>query len=354
MGMSQDVRATELNGSRQQEEILLLDDENDETNFKEALKGGPKLPETDPEVPQPTSKEDNNPDLPASKEGNTPELPLSSEEELEEEDDKREEKSDKETCKPDSIVPDDDSESESEDENAEGKKQGQNLNEQVSEVNNADGQSEDKEAEEKEDKNSNDEQEGDLEIVTDTGAAHTGKVDPNSEPKDFIGDEQSKPEEEVSSDEPSTDAAARQLNEAGLVPLKMRVSSKLQTPGNSVTILTPVNKEAEAVFPPSSSNLVKSPSFSDLKEIFEQDTDTSSKLQVSTRLAKSKLASPRKSPGKDDKHPETPNWIVTKAKGQLTVAEALMKTGKKTSAKKKAKQRSKLQPPKGRAVNFDG
>ena len=58
-------------------------------------------------------------------------------------------------------------------------------------MNNADGQSEDKEAEEKEDKNSNDEQEGDLEIVTDTGAAQTGKETPNSEPEDLIGDEHS-------------------------------------------------------------------------------------------------------------------------------------------------------------------
>ena len=97
-----------------------------------------------------------------------------------------------------------------------------------------------------------------------------------------------------------------------------------------------------------------SPSVNDLKEIFEPDTDTSAKPQVSTRLAKSKLSSPRKSPGKDEKYPETPNCIVTKAKGQLTVAEALMKTGKKASAKKKAKPKSKLQAPKARAVNFDG
>ena len=215
----------------------------------------------------------------------------------------------------------------------------------------------DREGEGKGDKDSNEkngEQERDLVILTGTEVAQTGKVAPNSEPEEFIGDEHTKTDEEVFTDEPLIGAAATQLDEAGLVTLKLRVPSELQTPGNTITILTPVNKDAEPVFPPSGSNLVKSPSFSDLKEIFEPDTDTSAKLQVSTRLAKSKLASPRKSPGKDEKHPETPNCIVTKAKGQLTVAEALMKTGKKTSAKKKAKPRSKLQPPKARAVNFDG
>ena len=126
--MSQDVRVTELNEARQLEEILLLDDENYETNFKEALKAEPKVPDIDPEVSQQTSKEDKNPDLPASKEGSIPELPLSNEEELEDEDDKKEEKSDKESCRPDSIVSGDDSESEADDENDQGKKPVQNLN----------------------------------------------------------------------------------------------------------------------------------------------------------------------------------------------------------------------------------
>ena len=55
MGMSQDVRVTELNEARHTEEIVLSDNEKEDTNFKEAIKGVPKQSGTDSEASQQTS-----------------------------------------------------------------------------------------------------------------------------------------------------------------------------------------------------------------------------------------------------------------------------------------------------------
>ena len=153
--MSQDVRVTELNEARQTEEILLSDDEKEDTNFKEAIKGVPKQSGTDSEASQQTSQEDNNPELLASKEGSIQNLPLSSEEDLVDEDDKKEEKSENKSCKSGSKVSGDDSDSESDGENAQGKNPGQNLHKQVRDVDNVDDQNEDREDEGKREKDSN-------------------------------------------------------------------------------------------------------------------------------------------------------------------------------------------------------
>ena len=77
-------------------------------------------------------------------------------------------------------------------------------------MDNAKDQREDREVEGKGDKDSNEkngEQERDLVILTGTEVAKTGKVAPNSEPEEFIGDEHTKTDEEVFTDEPLIGAA---------------------------------------------------------------------------------------------------------------------------------------------------
>ena len=77
-------------------------------------------------------------------------------------------------------------------------------------MDNADDQNEDREDEGKGDKDSNEnkgDQESDLVISTGTEVAQTGKVAPNSEPEEFIGDEHTKTDEEVFTDEPLIGAA---------------------------------------------------------------------------------------------------------------------------------------------------